>query len=122
MQKLNKIILTLIISIGFYSGSSHAYWSQKNDVPAQNQRTIPIKKIFVVSVVLGISFYFRADIRRFFQNNLTPENLEKARRIAVDDVLKPVANTVAEEGPKMIREHISKIIMATIIGGLSRVF
>lgn len=122
MQRLKKIILTLILSFGFFSQASHAYWSKNNDAPAQNQRTITVKKIIVFTVVLGVSIYFRSDIRKFFQNNLTPENLEAARKVAVDDVLKPVANTITEEGPKIVREHISKIIMATIIGGLSKVF
>lgn len=103
-----------ILSVTCFAGSS--------EYKEETKKSIPITKILIACTIVGVSLYFRADIRKFITNNFTAENLEAARKITVDEVIKPVAQSVKKEGPKMVREYLARIIVCSLLGGLTQLF
>ena len=114
---MKTLFLLLIFSL--HLGASSSFASTHEPCCEKFKGSIFTKKTIIFIVAAGSAVYFHKDIVKFAENNFTAESREKLRDFAMDEILRPVANTVATEGPRILREHITVLILGRIVGILS---
>ena len=114
IRRLTSLILALAIASSSYSP---IYASENSDDETEIETTSPFinKRNVLILILLGsAAFYYRGAICNIYNQYATEENIESARQFVVNDIARPTFESVAEQGPRIIREQLSAFIIDSI--------